>query len=725
MAEVKTITAEPFSGENTIKMVKNLLRYDIPFLLLGKSSIGKSYSITELAKEFRVPHSFLFIGSEKPSNIEGLPRLVGQKADTGDILEFFKPNWFPNAPLIQKYVSNGKKLFDNKIIGAYTGKKEALKSGKDFYALNNLLEVLSKLKWESSVTTSQNFELINTALSTSTSLGKKLTSKPVKFERDIESEKQITDPNELVKDEIRDINLYLSTILGYGNFWLILDELDKVDEREKDKYAPLLHIVREKHIKDYSFQTLNDGKGAMVPSKVKSGSDYRVIKTMIDEAIKDGLPVLDGRVIGIANATSEIEDALFRRFLHIVVEDVMMINKPEPRLADMRRCFDAINTKSDEKFGGTGLLGGLEMKYIPEINLQWQYGFFPKLLNTADGQGNFFYLNLMEKFAKLSKEASKNPQKYQNQILNATKTSALYKIVRNNFAVVNQSGQEMSPSDSKSLRESIMDCINLQIGVNTSVEQDIAPEIATAGVVEEATTDLLREDIMKTINTYLESNSEEETALLVAAQLETEFPPQDLPTPISVSNWVDRVLSFLRVTMYNESRVFEQMELNKYLTPVLLKTLYKKVLSAKMDENAKKFAIQKVSLLFGKVFITDEIKPEALTFHPQTVSEQADKMLTEVLPKLEESYMATDIWFLIDQMCKTQQSLTMFQEQYGELYSSLKNSWGKQITNLADKYIGAYDLAIKKTPQTKPQRIKNLTIKLSRAIKIKSIFKGE
>ena len=725
MAEVKTITAEPFSGENTIKMVKNLLRYDIPFLLLGKSSIGKSYSITELAKEFRVPHSFLFIGSEKPSNIEGLPRLVGQKADTGDILEFFKPNWFPNAPLIQKYVANGKKLFDNKIIGAYTGKKEALKSGKDFYALNNLLEVLSKLKWESSVTTSQNFELINTALSTSTSLGKKLTSKPVKFERDIESEKQITDPNLLVKDEIRDINLYLSTILGYGNFWLILDELDKVDEREKDKYAPLLHIVRERHIKDYSFQTLNDGKGAMVPSKVKSGSDYRVIKTMIDEAIKDGLPVLDGRVIGIANATSEIEDALFRRFLHIVVEDVMMINKPEPRLADMRRCFDAINTKSDEKFGGTGLLGGLEMKYIPEINLQWQYGFFPKLLNTTDGQGNFFYLNLMEKFAKLSKDASKNPEKYQNQILNATKTSALYKTVRNNFAVVNSSGQEMSPSDSKSLRESIMDCINLQIGVNTSVEQDIAPEIATAGVVEETTTDLLREDIMKTINTYLESHSEEDTALLVGAQMEEEFPSQDLPTPISVSNWVDRVLSFLRVTMYNESKVFEQMEINKYLTPVLLKTLYKKVLSAKMDENAKKFAIQKVSLFFGKIFQTDEIKPEALTFHPDTVSEQAEKMLTEVLPKLEESYMATDVWFLIDQMSKTQQKLIMFQEQYGELYSSLKNNWGEQITEVADTHIDAYDLALKKTPQTKPQRIKNLTIKLDRAIKIKSIFKGE
>ena len=161
MAEVKTVQAEPFSGEETIKMVKNLIRYDIPFLLLGKSSIGKSYSITELAKEFRVPHSFLFIGSEKPSNIEGLPRLVGKKADTGDILEFFKPNWFPNAPLIQKYIVNGKKLFDQKIIGAYTGKKNDLQSGKDYSALNNLLETLSKLKWETPSTKSESFELID------------------------------------------------------------------------------------------------------------------------------------------------------------------------------------------------------------------------------------------------------------------------------------------------------------------------------------------------------------------------------------------------------------------------------------------------------------------------------------------------------------------------------------------------------------------------------------
>ena len=74
------------------------------------------------------------------------------------------------------------------------------------------------------------------------------------------------------KDEVRDLSLYLSTILGYGNFWLVLDELDKVDENEQDKYAPLLHIVRERIIKNFSMRTLNEGEGAGVPMKVDSGT---------------------------------------------------------------------------------------------------------------------------------------------------------------------------------------------------------------------------------------------------------------------------------------------------------------------------------------------------------------------------------------------------------------------------------------------------------------------
>lgn len=395
----------------------------------------------------------------------------------------------------------------------------------------------------------------------------------------------------MVKDEIRDLNLYLSTILGYGNFWLVLDELDKVDEREKDKYAPLLHIVRERNIKEYSFRTLNDGKGAMVPSKVRSGSNYKDIKARVDDSIRDGLPLLDGRVIGIANATADIEDALFRRFLHIVVEDVMMVNKPEPKLAEMRACFDKINDMSEKEFGQSGLMGGLEMKYIPEINLQWQYGFFPKILNKEDSLGNYFYRNLLEQFQKLSKEASKNPSKYKSQLINVSRLSALFKIVRNNFAVVSQDGQEMSPKDSMLLREEIMSCVTQQIGVNLGVEEDVAPEIATAGVTEESKTDLLREGILKQINDYLTMNPGDLTkvAEMVGATISTEFPEEELPTAVSVSNWVDSSLAYIKVTMFNDENVFSQMDINKYLTPVVLRTIYDKVLGAKLDENAKKW----------------------------------------------------------------------------------------------------------------------------------------
>ena len=722
MAEVKTVKAEPFSGEETIKMVKNLLRYDIPFLLLGKSSIGKSYSITELAKEFRVPHSFLFIGSEKPSNIEGLPRLVGEKADTGDILEFFKPNWFPNAPLIQKYVTNGKKIFDQKIVGAYTGEKNSLQSGKDFRALHNLLETLSKLKWETPVTTSQSFELIDKSYATSTSTGRKLTSKPVKFEREIEKEKKLTDPNAMVKDEIRDLNLYLSTILGYGNFWLVLDELDKVDEREKDKYAPLLHIVRERNIKEYSFRTLNDGKGAMVPSKVRSGSNYKDIKARVDDSIKDELPLLDGRVIGIANATADIEDALFRRFLHIVVEDVMMINKPEPKLAEMRACFDKINDMSEKEFGQSGLMGGLEMKYIPEINLQWQYGFFPKILNKEDSLGNYFYRNLLEQFQKLSKEASKNPSKYKSQLINVSRLSALFKIVRNNFAVVSQDGQEMSPKDSMLLREEIMSCVTQQIGVNLGVEEDVAPEIATAGVTEESKTDLLREGILDVINRYYTMNPGDSTkvAEMIGALIDTQFPEDELPTAVSVSNWVDSSLAYIKVTMFNDENVFSQMDINKYLTPVVLRTIYDKVLGAKLDENAKKMAISKVSLMFGKLFLEQDIKTDAVSFDPELTQKEAEKMVSQVIPKLELSYMSTDIWQFLKFMTATESRRNELKGKYKQLYDRLKNKWGVQIVKEADRNVKALELQMKKLPESRHANIKK---KIDKALQIKVMFK--
>ena len=52
-------------------------------------------------------------------------------------------------------------------------------------------------------------------------------------------------------------------------------------------------------------RTLNDGKGAGVPKKVKVGSNYEAVKEQLDQAIELKMPLLDSRVIGIANRYSK------------------------------------------------------------------------------------------------------------------------------------------------------------------------------------------------------------------------------------------------------------------------------------------------------------------------------------------------------------------------------------------------------------------------------------
>src|SRR3989304_4504106 len=94
-----------FSGRETIELIRVLIRYDIPVLLLGKSSIGKSYTIIELSKLYRMPIQLLYVGSEKSEHIEGIPRLTEYKAGQ-DILEYYKPYWFPKTEVINEYVKH-------------------------------------------------------------------------------------------------------------------------------------------------------------------------------------------------------------------------------------------------------------------------------------------------------------------------------------------------------------------------------------------------------------------------------------------------------------------------------------------------------------------------------------------------------------------------------------------------------------------------------------------
>lgn len=73
-------------GTNTLKTILQLVRYDIPVLVVGKSSIGKSYTIIEVTQKWRLPSSILYIGSEKPENIEGLAKLISEDYETKKIV---------------------------------------------------------------------------------------------------------------------------------------------------------------------------------------------------------------------------------------------------------------------------------------------------------------------------------------------------------------------------------------------------------------------------------------------------------------------------------------------------------------------------------------------------------------------------------------------------------------------------------------------------------------
>lgn len=489
----KTVT---FSGENTINLVKQFIRYDIPFLLLGISSIGKSYSIIDMANRWRMPHSILYIGSEKPSNIEGLPRLVGRRSETGDMLEFFKPNWFPNSLLIASYVSSGKAVFDSYVETAYNGDKKGVLEGSNFRELNEIFEGLFQWKWLSTSTESQDLVLPK---QNSASGG---INKPFKVSRELLDEKELFEkttenPNFLQKDEVRDMCLYLSTILGYGNFWLILDELDKVDEAEKDKYAPLLHIVRERTIKNFSMRTLNEGEGAGVPDKVQKGS-YKNIKDRIDESIAKKFPLLDTRIIGIANATAGIEEALFRRFLHIIVEQVMMVSTPPQELMSLRNCLSEV--ASGVQQGQNQFLANLEFKLLQEVNLQWQFSFFPKLINKQDASNNFILRNLQKSISSIGIDAlekgfENNPAQTTATLLNSASDSALFKIVRNNFGV----DDEISTSLSVAFQSKIYSCLVQEVLGSMSYATDIVSEgkesadIGSNALDSEAFTEIISE----------------------------------------------------------------------------------------------------------------------------------------------------------------------------------------------------------------------------------------
>ena len=181
------------------------------------------------------------------------------------------------------------------------------------------------------------------------------------------------------------------------------------------------------------------------------------VKEQLDQAIELKMPLLDSRVIGIANATADIEDALFRRFCHVIIEEIMYVTTPPSDLEGMRMCLNDVTRQSQT----SSLAEDLEFKLLNEVNLQWQFSFLPTLLNKKDGGNNYIVKDLLNeineaKFPTGTQNAIIAGKKSgEDQLYAKTKTSALYKIIRNNFGV----DDDMDGGSSLQLQKGIYKCL--------------------------------------------------------------------------------------------------------------------------------------------------------------------------------------------------------------------------------------------------------------------------
>ena len=432
--------ATQYPGRNTLKTILQLVRYDIPVLIVGKSSIGKSYTIIELTKKWKITNSLLYIGSEKVENIEGLAKLISSDYESGeagsDILKFLKPYWFPNTKTITEQVARGRKIFENYAQNYYD--KVSFQYSYDI--LHQILLSLMDVNYEENSTevivklTDKGDNNLSKVTKPET-----LNSKPFTFKRTLDTVIQVETanegtlpPTEAGVDELKEMCMYLCTILGYGNYWLILDELDKVDEYSQDKYAPLLHIVRERTLKNWTMKEINDKEGLNLPQSIVK-EDYLSVIELVNGSIDRGLPVLDTRIIGISNATIDIEEALFRRFCQIVMEDVMSLaDSKVPEVNSIKNCIK--ENVGESQMDLTELLPKIGV--LDEVNLQWQYSFLPKMFNQTDKFGNFFYEDFQKYYNKILSENFGNVENTWNSISgdgNLFSDVALGKIWKDNF----------------------------------------------------------------------------------------------------------------------------------------------------------------------------------------------------------------------------------------------------------------------------------------------------
>lgn len=456
------------SNEDMVRYILNLIRYDIPILMAGKSSIGKSFTMLSLAENWHLPNAVLYVGSEKADNIEGLPKLIDdQSVQKENVLTYFKPYWYPQSQKIQDSVSRGRIVFDQKILPNFSNPNDY---NLPYNTIMGLLFSIRTMKFPENSSIGE-FEFVDKS-------GYVTPSETTICKGKITLTRQIPDKIDTPKldliNELADLSLFLCTLVGLGNYWLILDELDKVQPEEADKFAPMLHIVRERRLKTYNMREFNDGEGANVAKNVVEGS-YRPIYEKIVNSLDNNKSVLDTRIIAISNKTNniiDISDALFKRFVQVIVNNVLVLDKVEQQLSEIRNCLQKIETK----IGGTQ--GDLTVGKLEEINLQWQFGFLPKILNNKDVEGNFIRNNFLNSIINGNPKllAIENPQErneeiiaYMKKLANQNDATCLFKLCMDNFEEIKPKGEDLIIPDL------VFDCLQGQMLQVPTKDEKVSP----------------------------------------------------------------------------------------------------------------------------------------------------------------------------------------------------------------------------------------------------------
>jgi hypothetical protein len=605
-------------GKTTIDSALQLIRYDIPCFILGKSSIGKSYTLIKITERWHIPHQLLYIGSEKAENIEGIPKLTdrGQNKDGSDkeIMEYLQPYWFPNPKVITESVKNGRSVFERFVSSAWEVKGQK-KFTPNYMNLHSILNGLENLQWNiSQLNKSSRMYIMDATLvdnnwvdvtgvgSANNNVSKPRVLNPNKLFT-LEKDATPVEPNDnsYYKDDLKDFCAYLRTVLGYGNYWLILDEIDKVESHDKDKFAPLLHIVRERTLKNFSMIDINEGKGLGIPlgKSFQEGGYANMIKD-VNTLLDTGESVLDTRVIAIANKSENIEEALFRRFCHLIAMDILIWRKQDISTdeSDVTRCLTKIKDEqiqaTDGDFGSL-IIGDDLVKRIDEVNLQWEYNFLPKMMNKYDLQGNYFKNNAIDKM----EQASNLDMNWRNE----KQTTAFYALLQDNFH-----------SEGYNIGDNLFDCLETSLlNLNTSESIGVVSKVekikGLKGVYEEK------------IQMF---NGDMTLAAIDIAESRKDLYPStgtdDADKLNALYTWTDEIIRRLDACIFYNETTVQPIPFASFLVPALTQVFYTQIAQDEnwITDNASS-AITMFQSFWGRVF---DAKPDFELI--------CDKSLTEV-----------------------------------------------------------------------------------------------